>query len=277
MASFKKIISGYVAKKCDLDTQKVETTITKALSTGDDGEKIHNIITEALDEKFDIESDEVISKFFKMKLKDFNSYGTTPKKNTNNDGEKHTCVRVKRGQTEPCGKNAKNEYDGQWYCGTEKSGCYKCIIGAAARKSANDNPSIKRTSGSSKTSKSTGTLEDRKKNAAKKSQTLIQKVNESRILNIRKVEMSNGKSVFMEEETRILFNPKTKEAYGKLNKKQTEIKKLSDENIRWLEANNHSIKQEESDDESEDEEEEGSGGEMSESEEEDEMSDSDKE
>ena len=42
----------------------------------------------------------------------------------------HECERIKKGQTEPCGKNAlrsiKDDDGEHWYCGSEKSaGCYK--------------------------------------------------------------------------------------------------------------------------------------------------------
>lgn len=46
------------------------------------------------------------------------------KKTTNVKVETHTCERVKRGKTEPCGNNAKNCDDDVWYC----NACYKVQI-----------------------------------------------------------------------------------------------------------------------------------------------------
>lgn len=172
----------------------------------------------------------------------------------------HTCERIPRGPNKDvCGKPAKNsvdEGDGKlhWYCGTEKSGCYKCILGQMSRQTKSTppkaTPKAKKAPGKKPT-----TLEGKKKLADENTKELIKKTIKRQKLTLKKRSVG-GKSVYMDNQTRVLVDRATQEAYGKLAKDNETIKSLEDEDIRWLEASGISVRQKEESSESEEESEE---------------------
>lgn len=128
------------------------------------------------------------------------------------DTEKHQCERIQHGKEDPCGKNAKNEVNGHWYCGTENSGCYKSILG-----------SIKR---NEKADKKKPAAEPAKKPATKK-------VKSASEVNTRKI---NGHIV--DPERRIVFDKEGTDgvAQGILAQDNKTIAPLTKKDIAWLEA-----------------------------------------
>jgi len=173
------------------------------------------------------------------------------------DDEKHTCDRVPRGKTDPCGKNAKNKVDDEgsvfWYCGTERSGCYKSILLAqkrqkkvAASKPKGKAPAKKapapKTTTKPKAKKPT-TNAGRKTASDTKSKSLVHKVTKRQKLDIKKVKVG-GKVLWVDSQSRVLFDRATQEAYGVLAKDNKTTEPLSEENIRWLEASGVAIRTE---------------------------------
>lgn len=130
----------------------------------------------------------------------------------------HTCERVPRGKTEMCGKNAKKfiTKDGEthWYCGSEKSGCYKAALGAVQRNT---------------------TPKKVVKSSVAKEQTLLDKIMEKKNFVVTKV-VVDGKTLYMNTDNRVLFNSETSKAYGRLDDND-KIVPLTAANKRWLTAN----------------------------------------
>lgn len=157
----------------------------------------------------------------------------------------HKCERIPRNKTTVCGKTAKKsiEIDGKlrWYCGTEKSGCYPSILSSIGKKEKDERVAKP--------------VPSEAKSNDIKSKSLIHKI-------IKKEEihtigmMVNGKKIFMNPDSRVLFN-RERIAYGMLDKDDKTILPISDENIRWLEAGNIPIEQQNQNSSSDEEEEEG--------------------
>ena len=169
-----------------------------------------------------------------------------PKKTKNVKSQKkgnsdvHKCDRIPRGKTEPCGKNAKNKVksDGtHWYCGTEKSGCYKAIMNAVNKSNTKSAPKGKSKAPAPKTNAG------RKSSSDVKSKTLVDKLSKKSVINPRKIKI--GKEThYVDSETRILFDKVTKEAYGELSKDKKSVVPLSKKNIKFVEANGLKIREE---------------------------------
>ena len=146
---------------------------------------------------------------------------------------KRTCDRIPRGKDEPCGKTAKNELDGKWYCGTEKSGCYKSMISEKVKAKSTDEPKSK-----SKAAKG-------KNGDEILDETLVGKtVKKSTAFHAKKVVLPDGTEIHVDPKTKIVFH-RDRTAIGSLNKDK--IVPLSDEQIRILETNNIPYRQEDDD------------------------------
>jgi len=149
----------------------------------------------------------------------------------------HECERIPKGKSEQCGKTpTRSILDNEsgelrWYCGTEKSGCYK-IVFANISKGKTRAKAKKIPKQVSKPSTNRG----RKEAADAKSIILAKKIIPASDVHISRYETKNGKFVRMEKETRILFRLDTKEAYGVLAGDDKTIKKLGATEIRWLET-----------------------------------------
>ena len=158
--------------------------------------------------------------------------------------ENHTCERVLRGKTEPCGKKAKNsvveDEEVHWYCGTEKSGCYKCILGAANRaKVSTAKKGMERTS-----TKKKGGNAQRLSEADIKSRALVNSVTGIKTLNIGAVrDKKTGTKYYMESTRRFLVDRNTNSVYGKLSDdKKFKVLPLSQSDVKFLEGKGISIK-----------------------------------
>lgn len=162
--------------------------------------------------------------------------------------EKHTCARIpvrKNGEKGPCGKNAKNqvEIDGKmvWYCGTEKSGCYKSILGALKRnEKTSDHDEEDEGNVSVKKAPKGKNLTDNKSTSDSKAKSLINSVVSSKKIMPRKMRIGDN-VIYVDHESKVVFDRETQEAYGILGK-DNKIKSLDDKTIRWLEASDIKIR-----------------------------------
>lgn len=154
----------------------------------------------------------------------------------------NTCERIRRGQVDPCGKNAKKcikDLEGveRWYC----TPCAKCVetrLKKEREKKASDTIAKEATKPGKKP-----TQREKKTQADIKSEVLLGKVTRKNNIAAKRYKLKNGKSVYMDRSSRILFDG-TREnivAYAKLNDKD-EIEDLEDEEFRFLEALNIPIK-----------------------------------
>ena len=179
----------------------------------------------------------------------------------------HTCERIPRGKSEPCGKPAKNSIDVEgeekWYCGSEKVGCYHSVLSSVSK--------VEKGNKAKKVSKANDSDEEKKpakqvtKQPAKspkktqaeiKSQSLIHKIIKKDNIVTRTI-LVKGDKLHIHPESRVLFR-RDGVAYGELHKDNVTILPISDSNVRWLESCNTKIEQisknERSDEESEEEE-----------------------
>jgi hypothetical protein len=187
--------------------------------------------------------------------------------------EVHTCEYTITPAGKPasiCGKNAKTEFNGMWYCGTEANGHLKTMITKAAkvgsdRKSApkvgSDRKSAPKTGGRAKSAvpaKGSKAIPSRKvceepetnalplgssvlRTVPPKARVagLIKKVIEKREeINLARHHLSDGTVVFVYWDQRIVFDGQTNEAYGVLDEDDDTILELTDAAIRFLDAHN---------------------------------------
>ena len=173
------------------------------------------------------------------------------KKPVKNEGaktnEKHTCERIKKGQTEKCGKNAMRFIeDGnkkRWYCGTEKAGCYLSELNVKAKKDSEKEaiPANTKSASTKKSSSAPKTNTDRKLLSENKSKSLVQTVIKQLDILPKKV---NGKTIHMEKGSRALIDPQTREFYGILDEDNQTILPLDAKTIKMIESAGHTIRQE---------------------------------
>jgi hypothetical protein len=154
----------------------------------------------------------------------------------------NTCERKPRGKSENCGKTAKmsiKSEDGveRWYCGTEKSGCFKSIKSSVKRQAKVVPLKTPLVTNVNKPP----TLKDKKDFTDVKSRSLLNSVLQKKDLILRSIMVKNEK-LWVDHSTRILFDKKTQEAYGILDKDNETILNLTDKEIRLLEASNTLIK-----------------------------------
>ena len=141
--------------------------------------------------------------------------------------EVHICERVPRGKKDKCGKKAKMSICSQgkthWYCGSEKSGCYK-----SAKNALNVVDSVVNKV-KTQPNKEKKTVEEIKK------QTLLDKVTEKKNFTTSKV-LVDGKELHICTANRVLFNAADSKAYGVLSDTD-KVMALGDKEKRWLDAN----------------------------------------
>ncbi len=156
--------------------------------------------------------------------------------------EKHTCCRLPRNSTEKCGKNAKNKVindvgEEVWYCGTEKSGCYK-IIHAAMNRIKTKPIDVKIPAPKKATSSAAPTLKSNKVVSKKNTVKLVNTVVKREGLNLRFMDI-DGERIHYHPESRIAFYKETQEAYGLLQDEK--IVDFDDKALRFIEANNLTV------------------------------------
>jgi len=169
--------------------------------------------------------------------------------------EVHYCENIQRGKQYACGsaelakergvKSRKRatkfiEVNGKksWYCGTEKSGCYKSAKGAAEKAEQKSQTESKVTSKSSVPKKS---------EAEVKSKVLE---NSRRVkLGCKKIYV-DGKTVYCDPELRYVACKETKKVYGKLSLDKKMIENLTPEDEEFLDKNGILFEQKEAEESS---------------------------
>ena len=152
--------------------------------------------------------------------------------------EKRTCEKEKKDGT-LCGKTAKNEIDDKWYCGTEKSGCYKSIVSSKAKvgvkkkasksKAAMDEPETDDENDAGTTTKQPkrgpeAMLNKMRANVLSRTGTFVTK----------KVTI-NEVDLHLHEETGIVIDKDRALALGMYNEKTKDIDPLTADAKTWLE------------------------------------------
>lgn len=150
------------------------------------------------------------------------------KQKTNVSSEVHKCERVKRNQTEPCGKNARRsvvEADGEehWYCGGEKSGCYPIALKQSTEEKVPEKVKSKEKDEPEKSSKAREIVKKMKSTGNK--------------FSVRKHVSDKHGRIYLDLETKIIIDKTTQKATGKYDQKHDKILKLDEDDIRFLEAN----------------------------------------
>jgi len=230
MSTFGSSLAAHLAKKLDVSIEDV----TEALES-------FNPTSEPVSSKKKTEPKKVVAPPPKKQVKD-----APVAKKTDKTTEKHLCERIKKGQSEKCGKNAsKCIEDGKkkrWFCGTEKGGCYLSELNILAKKES-EKESVSKNAKSTATKKSSApkTNEDRKVSSEVKSKSLVQKVIKQLDILPKKV---NGKTLHMEKISRALIDPNTREFYGILDDDNQTILPLDGKTIKMIESAGHTIRQE---------------------------------
>lgn len=159
-------------------------------------------------------------------------------------GECGRCMYVikkKTGESEVCGKNARNVIGDKWFCGTEKSGHY-----ASERKKAGSAPQpVVFTSGTLPVSSVLP-----KKEAVTKSRNVLESTILARISGITQSSTNSavkptrvaGTDFFTLNPSRILIDHKSNQAYGVLDVNNRDIHPLTQENLAFLKANNIAVR-----------------------------------
>lgn len=231
MSTFGSLLAAHLAKKLDVSIEDV---------------------TEAL-ESFSPKSEPMVVS--KKKTEPKKAVTPPPKKQvkdapvakkTDKTVEKHLCERIKKGQSEKCGKNASKCIEEgkkkRWFCGTEKGGCYHSELNILAKKES-EKESVSKNAKSTATKKSSApkTNEDRKVSSEVKSKSLVQKVIKQLDILPKKV---NGKTLHMEKISRALIDPNTREFYGILDDDNQTVLPLDSKTIKMVESAGHTIRQE---------------------------------
>jgi len=149
--------------------------------------------------------------------------------------ETHPCERVKKGKTDPCGKNSTHyivvEGVNHYYCGNT-TGCYPIEMKARAK---TELQAVKEEK-SKETKKKTSVPVENQSPIS-----LINKIVQSKKLDCVPKQLSTGETVFMEKTTRALFDKNTQECYGILGDDNT-ILPVNDKITRWVESQGLIIK-----------------------------------
>lgn len=150
--------------------------------------------------------------------------------------EKHTCEKTVNGKDGPyvCGKDAKNEIGGLWYCGTEASGHYKSALTAEKKVSA---PA----KGKSSKGKSAPKGKAPKTASKSKSSALVSKIRKLEQIDFHEVVPDSG--IWIESTYRIAADPDTNEAYGILADDNETILELSSDALTFLEAHSLNVRE----------------------------------
>lgn len=181
-----------------------------------------------LAEDFEIEIDEdqvqtYITEHEAPKAKKAAAKSKTTTKKTSDD--KHACAHLVNGKdgARICGANAKNELNGEWFCGTDKSGHYKTHL-SKTEKSAPAKKAPKATSGPAK------------------AKQLVDKVVKKEGLDLHEVPAGSGVWVDLKHH-RIVVDPDTEEVVGVLDEDNETILPLTKKASAFAEAHNLTIRE----------------------------------
>ncbi len=146
-------------------------------------------------------------------------------------------IKKKNGDMEVCGKNAKNELDGKFYCGAvDKAGHYQSTIKQIVKKPSTA-PSLAKPPGGTTTSTTSGSVTTGSGGTSPGAQSLLHKLQQQR--NEKNVAYKiPGTEFFIIREKRILMNIKLNEAYGILAEDNKTVSPLDSAAIAYLKEKN---------------------------------------
>jgi hypothetical protein len=149
-------------------------------------------------------------------------------------------IKKKNGELEVCGKNAKNELDGKFYCGSvDKAGHYQSTIKQLVKKPSAV-PSVAKTPGGVSPSSSVAANSSGSTTTSPGAQSLLHKLQQQR--NEKNVVYKiPGTEFFIIREKRILMNIKLNEAYGILAEDNKTVNPLDSAAIAYLKEKNISF------------------------------------
>jgi hypothetical protein len=167
---------------------------------------------------------------------------TTKKSSDKPEKDKHFCQRIKRGQTDECGKNATRSLQirgkTMWLCGSEKSCCYFAELKnqASASVSEGQNKNL------SKNKKNDSATKKVTKEPPKKPTSILETVLQQKRIDTISVQTKKHGKLNMEKNKRLLVDRHTKEFYGVLDEDGETIKELSKKDIAWIESTGHCVR-----------------------------------
>jgi len=220
MALFNYQFVEYLAKELNIEEKKIESVLGHFMVPKGKNIAVKNVNEQKVEKK-----EENTKKPLKLESRDTETI--------------HYCENIQRGKQYACGseemakeKGVKNrkratkfiEINGKksWYCGTEKSGCYKSAKGAAE-----------------KAEQKNQVLDNVNTSAPKKSEVEIKSkvLDNSRRVKLRcKKMILNGKNIYFDPELLYVANEVTKQVYGKLSLDKKTIEDLT-EDINFLDKN----------------------------------------
>ncbi len=143
-----------------------------------------------------------------------------------------TCeklINTKNGEPRICGKNSTNEVDGHWFCGTEKSGCYKSALAKAPAKAV-----AKKVTPAAQAK---GALVAKTK---AKVGTLAQKVLKNDSINLKEIKKGSGMWVDLRNH-RMVYTKDPQETFGVLDDDDETVLPLTEDAICFAEAHGVAI------------------------------------
>lgn len=137
----------------------------------------------------------------------------------------HTCCRLKKGSVDPCGKPSKRSVtvDGEekWYCGTERSGCFKIMMATAQK---------------FETKKVDQSLKSQavKTDPAKVKTKVLDIISKGEKITFSKTRHGEG-HIYRNKETNFVSNQETNKVIGKFDKALKKVVPLKEEDYAELE------------------------------------------
>lgn len=154
-------------------------------------------------------------------------------------------IKKKNGDLEVCGKNAKNEYDGKFYCGAvDKAGHYQSTIKNAVKKPEPSKPvTTSSSTGGVTRSATTGTATTTAAvttggGTSRTSQSLLERLKTNSSASTTAAYKIPGTEFYVIREKRILINIRNNEAYGLLHEDNKTVLPLNEVAIAYLKEKN---------------------------------------
>lgn len=203
-------------------------------------EKVVNFFSSKLGVVTDEQKKELVDSFMNTQIPELKSVKKTVTKRASSSASSectNKCcyvIKKKDGTMEVCGKNAKNELDGKFYCGpADKAGHYQSTVKLVVKK--NPAPFTRSATAPAKSSTVGQPTLGGTSNGA---QSLLLKLQQNRTPGSNVAYKVPGTDYFIIREKRILMNIKLNEAYGILGEDNKTVKPLDSEAVAYLKERN---------------------------------------
>jgi len=207
----------------------------------DIAEKVVEFFSAKLDAGTDVQKKELVDAFMNSQIPELKATvvkKTVTKRASSSASSECTnkccyVIKKKDGTMEVCGKNAKNELDGKFYCGpADKAGHYQSTVKLVVKK--NPAPFTRSATAPAKSS----TVGQPTLGTSNGAQSLLLKLQQNRAPGSNVAYKVPGTDYFIIREKRILMNIKLNEAYGILGEDNKTVKPLDSEAITYLKERN---------------------------------------